>query len=56
MFVVATTPAARLPDLVREHSQAGTVIGFVAGVAVMLLLGLRCLDANPRDWAHADAG
>ena len=38
-LVFAAASLELLPDLVREHSQAGTVIGFVAGVAVMLLLG-----------------
>lgn len=38
-LVFAAASLELLPDLVREHSQAGTIIGFVAGVAVMLLLG-----------------
>ena len=38
-LVFAAASLELLPDLVREHSQVGTVIGFVAGVAVMLLLG-----------------
>ena len=38
-LVFAAASLELLPDLVREHSQIGTVVGFVAGVAVMLLLG-----------------
>ncbi|MGD9794242.1 MAG: ZIP family metal transporter [Acidimicrobiia bacterium] len=38
-LVFAAASLELLPDLIREHSQTGTVIGFVAGVVVMLLLG-----------------
>ena len=38
-LVFAAASLELLPDLVREHSRVGTVIGFVAGVAMMLLLG-----------------
>lgn len=38
-LVFAAASLELLPDLVREHSQAGAVIGFDTGVAVMLLLG-----------------
>ena len=38
-LVFAAASLELLPDLVREHSKTGTVIGFVGGVAVMLLLG-----------------
>lgn len=38
-LVFAAASLELLPDLVLEHSRVGTVIGFVAGVTVMLLLG-----------------
>ena len=38
-LVFAAASLELLPDLVREHSKTGTVIGFVAGVTFMLLLG-----------------
>jgi ZIP family zinc transporter len=38
-LVFAAASLELLPDLVREHSRVGTVIGFVAGVVAMLLLG-----------------
>ena len=39
-LVFAAASLELLPDLVREHSKTGTVIGFVVGISVMLLLGL----------------
>lgn len=38
-LVFAAASLELLPDLIREHSKTGTVIGFVVGVAVMLILG-----------------
>lgn len=38
-LVFAAASLELLPDLIREHSKTGTVIGFVVGVAAMLILG-----------------
>jgi len=38
-LVFAAASLELLPDLICEHSKTGTVIGFVVGVAVLLILG-----------------